>query len=69
VLAAFRDYLKARYGPTIAAYDHVADDPERVSALDRDLVALAERHDIGAGPTLMHWEYLLFMARKRKQLG
>jgi SAM-dependent methyltransferase len=63
--AAFRDYFKANYGPTIAAYRGIADDPGRVAALDRDLAALAERHDRGAGSTVMDWEYLLVIARRR----
>lgn len=58
----FRDFFKHRYGPTIAAYRNVAGDPARVAALDHDLVELGRRHDRGAGA--MHWEYLLFTARK-----
>ena len=61
--AEFRDYFKARYGPTIAAYRQIAADPERVAGLDRDLADLARRHDLGAGPSLvMDWEYLLVTA-------
>lgn len=60
--SAFRDYFKARYGPTIAAYAGLAGDTERIAALDRDLDALAERH--GAGTGAMEWEYLLFTARR-----
>jgi SAM-dependent methyltransferase len=63
--AAFRDYFKANYGPTIAAYQGIAENPERVAALDRDLTALAERHDRGTGSTIMDWEYLLITARRR----
>lgn len=63
--AEWRDYFKARYGPTIAAYRGIADDPERVAALDRDLAELAQRHDRGLGTTVMDWEYLLLTARKR----
>ena len=37
--AEFRDYFKAVYGPTIAAYRAIADDPERVAALDADIAA------------------------------
>lgn len=59
--AAFRDFFKTNYGPTIAAYRNVGDDAGRVAALDQDLAALAERHDIGGGVT--EWEYLLFTAR------
>src|SRR5215472_17489542 len=64
----FRDYFKANYGPTIAAYRGIADDPERTAALDADLADLARRHDLGTGgtgSTVMEWEYLLFTARKR----
>jgi SAM-dependent methyltransferase len=61
----FRDYFKAHYGPTIAAYRNIADDPQRVAALDHDLDDLAERHQRAAGSTAMDWEYLLLTARKR----
>lgn len=62
----FRDYFKAHYGPTIAAYRYIAADPDRVAALDRDLADLARRHTSGAnGTTSMDWEYLLLTARKR----
>ena len=61
----FLDYFKAHYGPTIAAYRGIADDPDRVAALDRDLADLAERHQRAAGSTAMEWEYLLLTARKR----
>jgi SAM-dependent methyltransferase len=62
----FRDYFKARYGPTIAVYRHIADDAPRVAALDGDLVQLAQRYDRakGAGTTVMNWDYLLLTARK-----
>jgi ubiquinone/menaquinone biosynthesis C-methylase UbiE len=62
---AFRDFFKANYGPTVAAYRAVADDPERLAALDRDLSELARRHDQGRGATVMEWEYLLVTARRR----
>jgi ubiquinone/menaquinone biosynthesis C-methylase UbiE len=64
---AFRDYFKANYGPTIAVYKGIAEDPERVAALDRDLADVARRHDHGTGTktTVMDWEYLLLTARKR----
>jgi hypothetical protein len=61
---AFRDYFKLNYGPTISTYRAIADDPERVAALDRDLVDLARRSDVGTGSTVLDWEYLLFTARK-----
>src|SRR6185437_11065544 len=61
----FRDYFKANYGPTIAVYRAIADDPERVAVLDAELADLARRHDLGSGSTVMEWEYLLLTARKR----
>ena len=63
----FRDYFKARYGPTIAAYRGIAAEPDRTAALDAELADLARRHGTvsGAGSMVMAWEYLLFMARKR----
>jgi ubiquinone/menaquinone biosynthesis C-methylase UbiE len=62
---AFRDYFKAHYGPTIAVYRNIAEDPERVSALDRDLADLARRHDQGTGSTVVEWEYLLLTCTRR----
>ena len=61
----FRDYFKACYGPTIAAYRGIADDVQRIAALDRDLADLARRHDNGTGHTSMDWEYLLLTARRQ----
>jgi ubiquinone/menaquinone biosynthesis C-methylase UbiE len=60
---AFRDYFKARYGPTVAAYRGIADDPDRVGALDRDLADLARRSNRGDASLCMDWEYLLLTAR------
>ena len=60
----FREFFKTNYGPTIAVYKAIADDPEKVAALDRDLVALAERFDRGDGHTVLDWEYLLVTARR-----
>ncbi len=61
--AAFRDYFKAHYGPTIAAYQGIAGDPDRVDALDAQLAGLGDRYL--AGSSTMEWEYLLITARKR----
>jgi SAM-dependent methyltransferase len=63
----FRDYFKGHYGPTIAVYRSIAEDPQRSAALDAELADLARRHDHGAGSggsTVMEWEYLLLTARK-----
>jgi 2-polyprenyl-3-methyl-5-hydroxy-6-metoxy-1,4-benzoquinol methylase len=57
----FRDFFAFFYGPTIAAYRNVADDPDRTADLDRALIELAERW--GANTGRMEWEYLLVVAR------
>ncbi|GAA3338663.1 class I SAM-dependent methyltransferase [Amorphoplanes nipponensis] len=62
--AQFRDFFKARYGPTVAAYRNLAGDADRVAALDRDLEDLARRHDRGNG--VMDWEYLLWTGRRTR---
>ena len=64
--AAFRDFFKANYGPTVAAYRGLAGEPERserMAALDARLAELGDRHL--AGTSTMEWEYLLVTARKR----
>ena len=40
----FRDFFKRAYGPTIVTYRGIADDPDRVAALDAALVQLARDH-------------------------
>jgi ubiquinone/menaquinone biosynthesis C-methylase UbiE len=60
----FRDFFKANYGPTVAAYRALADRPDRTAALDRDLVELARRYDEGTDRTVMRWEYLLATTRR-----
>jgi len=59
----FRDFFKAAYGPTIAAYKGIADRPDQVAALDAELAALGRRYDRGGG--VMEWEYLLLTCRAR----
>jgi SAM-dependent methyltransferase len=57
----FRDYFKARYGPTVVAYRGLADDPARVADLDQQLAELGDRA-LTAG--VMRWEYLLSTGTK-----
>jgi ubiquinone/menaquinone biosynthesis C-methylase UbiE len=57
---SFRDYFKANYGPTIAAYRGIADQPDRVAELDQALTDLAERNRRPDGS--LAWEYLLVVA-------
>ncbi len=59
--AEFRDFFKTHYGPTIAAYRNIADDPERTAALD---AALADLGDEALDDGTMEWEYLLVTATR-----
>jgi ubiquinone/menaquinone biosynthesis C-methylase UbiE len=59
--AEFRDFFKAHYGPTIAVYRFLAENPARVEALDADLAALGDR---AISDGVMGWEYLLVTARR-----
>jgi SAM-dependent methyltransferase len=60
--ASFRDFFKRTYGPTIAVYRSLADDPARTSELDEALAAHGDRYVTDG---VMAWEYLLLTARKR----
>jgi SAM-dependent methyltransferase len=59
---AFREYFKHNYGPTIAAYRGLADDPARTAELDQALLDLVERFRTPEGAVA--WEYLLLVATK-----
>jgi SAM-dependent methyltransferase len=59
--AEFRDFFKRTYGPTIAVYRSLADDPARTAELDAALAALG---DEASRAGVMEWEYLLLTARR-----
>jgi ubiquinone/menaquinone biosynthesis C-methylase UbiE len=59
--AELRDFMKANYGPTIAVYRFIGDDPEKVAALDADMAALADQFLIDG---VMPWEYLIVTATR-----
>jgi ubiquinone/menaquinone biosynthesis C-methylase UbiE len=65
-----RDYLelfKQTFGPVVAIYASLTDQPDRLAALDSDLLEFATRSNLGEadGPAEYHYEYLLVVARKR----
>jgi ubiquinone/menaquinone biosynthesis C-methylase UbiE len=60
----FLAYFKRNYGPTIAVYRSLADQPDRAAALDQELVDLAARSGFADGATKMDWEYLRFTAAR-----
>lgn len=60
----FLDYFKTNYGPTISVYRSLAGSPDRVAALDAELIALAEQFASGPGVSSMDWEYLLVTGRR-----
>ena len=58
-------YYAEHFGPMIAAYAAVADDPERRAALDRDLLAFAEETaEDGPEGVVFRFEYLLAVGRR-----
>ena len=64
-----REYVelfKQTFGPIVATYRSLADQPERSAALDRDFLEFAERSNSGPaeGPAEYHYEYLLVIARR-----
>src|ERR671919_1187479 len=65
--AEYRDLYKQNFGPVVAAYASVEDDPERSANLDREFLEFATNANAGppAGPTELRFEYLLVLARKR----
>jgi ubiquinone/menaquinone biosynthesis C-methylase UbiE len=60
------DLFKQTFGPVVATYARLADDPDRTAALDRDLLDFATRSNRGAptGPAEFAYGYLLVVARK-----
>jgi SAM-dependent methyltransferase len=56
----FLDYFKTNYGPTIAAYRGLTEEPHRAAELDQVLVDLGQRFRTPDGSA--EWEYLLVAA-------
>ena len=62
--AQLRDFFKENYGPTIAVYRFIADDPEKVAALDAEMAAVVDRFSENG---VMAWEYLVVTATRREE--
>jgi ubiquinone/menaquinone biosynthesis C-methylase UbiE len=64
---AYCDFFQQHFGPVVAAFALLADEPERAAALDRDFLALATRLNRGApgGPVEIRYGTLLVVARTR----
>ena len=64
---AYREFFKETFGPVVATYAALADQPDRLEALDRDFLEFATRSNRGAvdGPAEYPYEYLSVVARKR----
>jgi ubiquinone/menaquinone biosynthesis C-methylase UbiE len=63
----YYEFVKATFGPAVAVYASLADDPARTASLDREFLDFAERANEGSsgGPAEYRYEYLLLVARKR----
>jgi ubiquinone/menaquinone biosynthesis C-methylase UbiE len=64
---AYVQLFKLTFGPVVAIYQGVADDPERSAALDRDVLEFATRFNSSPPerPAEYRYEYLLAIARRR----
>lgn len=62
----YRELFKRTFGPVVATYASLANDPEMTAALDRDFLQFAKRANSGPpdGPAEYRYEYLLVIARK-----
>jgi ubiquinone/menaquinone biosynthesis C-methylase UbiE len=63
---AYCQFFKDTFGPVVALYESLSDQPGPVAALDREFLDFATRANEGApeGPAQYRYEYLLMVARK-----
>jgi ubiquinone/menaquinone biosynthesis C-methylase UbiE len=66
---SYCELFKETFGPVVAVYTSLADQPERVAELDHEFLEFAVRANRGApdGPAEYHYEYLLVVAREKTQ--
>jgi ubiquinone/menaquinone biosynthesis C-methylase UbiE len=64
----YGEFYRQTFGPVIAAFASVENDPERSATLEREFFDFVERANAGPsdGPTELRFEYLLVLARKRR---
>lgn len=65
--AEYCEFYKQTFGPAVAAFASVKDDPDRNADLDREFLEFATNANAGPpeGPTELRFEYLLVLAHKR----
>jgi ubiquinone/menaquinone biosynthesis C-methylase UbiE len=65
--AAYCAFFKETFGPVVGLYASLADQPDRLAALDRDFLEFAVRADESSpgGPAEYAYEYLLVVGRTR----
>jgi ubiquinone/menaquinone biosynthesis C-methylase UbiE len=63
---AYRELFKETFGPIVATYTSLAEQPDRLAALDRDFLEFATRSNSGApaAPAEYRYEYLLAVGWK-----
>lgn len=63
---AYREFFKETFGPVVATYASLSDDPERLASLDRDFFDFATSRNTGPpeGPAEYVYEYLLVVAQR-----
>ena len=66
--ADYCDFYRQTFGPVVAAFASVEDEPERSADLQSEFLDFVERANSGPpdGPTELRFEYLLVLARKRR---
>jgi ubiquinone/menaquinone biosynthesis C-methylase UbiE len=68
---AYVDHFKATFGPAVAIYAGLADQPDRLATMDREFEEFAETSNRGApgGRAEFPYRYLLVVARTREESG
>ena len=65
--ADFCDFYRQTFGPVVAAFASVEDEPEPSAVLEREFLNFVKSANAGSadGPTELRFEYLLVLARKQ----